>query len=293
MNAVRQRRVRLEFPADYVNHRYNRIHFSFFLQMARMAGVRVYLIQPNDQVYAPTDRLIWSCRIDGQQAVFDYSDHYYRDWLLDFPGMPYFKFQRTASSAPGAISLGPPMVGGKRRGVRIADLESYYAARRSWQYQPTGLITCKQLPNGAAVDRRNMVQATLRENFADIDINSDTDQLEFWNLHQRCSVSVCVPGANNNMIDRGHMELLGLGVCTIAPAMHTLLPWDRLLQPDQHYIQCRDDYSDLCDKINLVLQQPDIGIKIAGTAREFFETTYTPAAYWQWILENLRRHYGS
>lgn len=289
MSTQRRRpRMTMDFPSSYATHRYNRIHFSFFLQMAHMAGVSVSMVPDDAECFVPTEQLIWSCRVNGQQVIFDYSDHYYRDWKSEFGDVPYFKFQATQHSNPGVIPLGPPMVGGKRRGVRIADLESYYTLRRQWQYIPQGLVTCKQLPNGAAVERRNLVQGMLRENFTDVDVSSDTDQLEFWQLHQKCSVSVCVPGANNNMIDRGHMELLGLGVCTVSPAMHTRLCQDRLLVPGQHYIQCRDDYSDLVDIIRDILTDAAKSYRIGVQARKFFDKVYTPRAYWQWILANIR-----
>lgn len=282
-----QQKITLEFCQDYIRHKYNRIHFSFFLQMANMAGVEVQLVPDDDGVFVPDDALCWSCRINGQQVIFDYSDHYYRDWCSRWPDVPYFKFQKTHRSHESARALGPPMVGGKRRGVEISTLQSYHHIRQTFSYQPGTLITCKQLPNGAAVERRRLVHDLLSQRFSDIDIEADSDQESFWIIHEKCRVAVCVPGANNNMVDRGHMELLGLGVCTVSPRLDTLFPGESQLVPDSHYVRCSDDYSDLSEILDSLLQDSERCLRIARNARYFFDMTYVPQKYWAWIMYNL------
>ena len=282
-----------EFCQDYVNHKYNRIHFSFFLQTARMAKISLNMVPADATVFVPDDALIWSCRIDGQQVIFDYSDHYYRDWRSRWPDLPYFKFQKTSGSAQDVWPLGPPMVGGKRRGVEISTLQRYYTIRRQFRFDPKDLITCKQQPNGAATERRNQVHSMLRKEFQNIDVNSNSHQETFWRVHESCLASVCVPGANNNMVDRGHMELLGLGVCTVSPRLDTLFPGHRVLEPGVHYLQCADDYSDLCSILRDLTANPQQAKQVGLNARKFFDKTYIPVHYWAWIMSQLERYHAT
>jgi hypothetical protein len=287
---AKSRRPVMLFPESYSTHRYNRIHFSFFLQMATVAGVDVRLVPDDDSVFVSDDALVWGCRINDREVIVDYSDHDYRDWAERWPDRPYFKFQRTSNTQAQAIPLGPPMIGGKRRGVQITDLRTYLNIRRHWQFRPGTLIACKQLPNGAAVERRNLVQALLSQNFADVDISANDDQVDFWRRHEHCLAAVCVPGACNNMIDRGHMELLGLGVCTVSPELRTQLPFQRILEPNVHYLQCRDDYSDLVDIVRDLESNPRRAEMVAREARAFWDQTYTPRIYWKWILQSLETY---
>lgn len=285
-----RRHTVMDFPASYSTHRYNRIHFSFFLQMATVAGVRIRMIADDDSVFVSDDALVWGCRINDRPVIVDYSDHDYRDWVDRWPDRPYFKFQRSVNSTPASIPLGPPMIGGKRRGVRITDLRTYLDLRRHWQYRPGTLVANKQLPNGAAVARRQLVQALLQTNFPDVDVAADDDQVDFWRRHEHCLAAICVPGATNNMIDRGHMELLGLGVCTISPELRTQLPFGRVLEPNRHYLQCRDDYTDLVDIVRDLQKNTRRAEVVASAARSFWDQTYTPRVYWKWILQSLETH---
>ncbi len=186
-----------------------------------------------------------------------------------------------------AIPLGPPIVGLKNVDIQGATMREYQHIRNNFNYVPGDAILNKQFPNGAAVDRRNNVHALLLNNFDNIDIDAKTDQSDFWRQHENCLVSVCVPGATNNMVDRGQMELMGLGVCTISPRLDTIFTYNKLLEPDIDYIQCKDDYSDLVEKIEYLQVNKDVCKKIGDNAQLFFNNHYAPENYWQWILENI------
>lgn len=253
-----------------------------------MAPVDVELVETSDQVFIPENHLVFSCVVDGQQIIVDYADHSTRDWKRKYPNLPYFKFQTTSSNSRDLIPLGPPMVGVKKAGTKGATLREYNNTRYHYRYSPGHKILCKQLPNGAAVERRNTVHKMLLENFPDTDIDANCDQLDFWKAHEDCLAAVCVPGATNNMVDRGHMEMIGLGVCTISPNLYTLFPGYKTLIANKHYIQCRDDYSDLIDIINDLKSDPQRCSEVGANARQFYEEVYSPEKYWEWILENIR-----
>ena len=280
--------INLKFPKNYLNHRYGLIHFNFFVQYVRINGINVELVESNDRVFISEDHLVFSCTINDQQIIIDYADHSTRNWQHLYPGIPYFKFQTTEDNNRSMIPLGPPMVGVKRTGSKGATLREYNHIRYHYSYEPGINILCKQLPNGAAVDRRNLVHRLLTENFSGIDISADNNQIDFWKAHENCLTAVCVPGATNNMVDRGHMELIGLGVCTVSPELKTLFPGYQTLTPGQHYIRCADDYSDLVSILQHLQNNPGICRRTGANARKFYEKHYAPERYWRWILENLQ-----
>jgi hypothetical protein len=277
----------LKFPEESQSHRYNLIHFKFFLQYAKIAGLDVQMVQSNDRVFVGNDQLTFSCLINDQQIIVDYADHSTKNWKHLYPEIPYFKFQTTEKNPKNLLPLGPPMVGIKRNGNKGATMREYNHLRHHYAYQPQNKILCKQLPNGAATERRNQVQKLLLDNFADVDIDANVNQIDFWKMHETCLAAVCVPGATNNMVDRGHMELIGLGVCTISPDLYTVFPNNQVLQPGVHYIKCQDDYSDLVKIISSLEKNPSFAKTIGDNARAFYEKYYTPKAYWDWIMENL------
>jgi hypothetical protein len=280
--------AKLKFPTESVRHKYNLIHFRFFTQYAKIAGVEIELVPSDDRVFIPDDQLIFSCMINDQQVIVDYADHSTRNWRHLYPSVPYFKFQTTKINPRDIIPLGPPMVGVKRIGTRGATMREYNHVRYHYKCTPGKTILCKQLPNGAAIERRNLVHQLLVKNFESVDISADSDQIDFWRAHERCLAAVCVPGATNNMVDRGHIELMGLGVCTVSPKLVTLFPQYQELVPNYHYIQCADDYSDLVDKLRHIEANLDLCRSVGKNARRFYEEYYTPECYWQWILGNLQ-----
>ena len=274
------------FPAEYESHKYSLIHFKFFLQYAMLAKIDIKYARSNEQVFiADGDNLYFGCVIDNTPCIFDYSDHAHKNWLGDHPG-PYFKFQSNPDADSRIIPIGPPIVGVKNKLTKGQTMREYMTLRETFKYDAGKRVLCKQLPNGAATERRRRVHTMLSSNFKHHDINADADQYDFWKAHQH-SIAVCVPGATNNMIDRGQMELFGLGVCTISPVLNTVLPYNQLATPGVHYIKCADDYSDLIDIINQLYNNLNFANQIGHNARELFESYFSPVSYWKWILSNL------
>ena len=276
----------LLFPNTYRNHKYSLIHFNFFIQYAIVAGIHVECVDPTDQIFISNDHLVFSCVLNGRQIIFDYADHWSRNWVEYYPGLKYFKFQTTTESHPSAIPLGPPMVGVKKFGTKGSTLREYLDLRWTFNYQPGSAILCKQSPNGAATERRNIVHNLLVKSFNEVDVDANCNQLDFWKSHENCLVSVCVPGATNNMVDRGQIELFGLGVCTISPELKTRFPGDCTPVPGRDYIKCADDYGDLVNIIRDLTNSSDTCKQIGEQARSFYDAVFTPKSYWNWILSN-------
>jgi hypothetical protein len=250
-----------------------------------LAGVKITLVNSDDTVNTPGHASAWfSCRINSQQVVVDFSDFW--NWEVHQPGIPYLKFQSTKDTNISCIPLGPPIVG-LRELTRGSSMQDYFDTRKHFQYKPGNSILSQQIPGGNAKERRIRVQSMLKNNFVNVDVQGKRKQIEFWKAHENCLVAVCVPGATENMVDRGQLELMGLGVPTISPRLTTRFVHDCLLEPDIHYIQCKDDYSDLTDIISGLLNNPNYLKFVGNNANEFFNQHYTPEKYWQWILEKI------
>lgn len=285
------KKVTLRFPKTYVNHRYSLIHFSFFIQYAKISGIRVELVEPSDTVFLGEDELLFSCEVDGKQIIVDYADHHYRDWKQLYKDIPYFKFQTTDDKTKDVISLGPPIVGSKIKGSKGATMREYMRAKAAFEYSPGSMVLSKQIPNGAATKRRKRVHSMLEEAFGEnVDIKVNCDQIDFWKMHETAIASVCVPGATNNMADRGQTELLGMGVCTISPEIKTIFPYNKKIRDNYHYIQCNDDYSDLVEIVQTLYDNPKRSIRIGKNAKRFYEKYYSPEVYWKWIVKSVMNH---
>lgn len=269
--------------------KYYRAHYYFFIEYALMAGVKITYAPESSVIYAGNpansiDAPFFSCLINDRQVIIDFSD--FSTWDFSRPGARYLKFQTAAPLREHVIPLGPPIVGNVFR-IR-ADMKDYMDLRNSFRYSPIKTITNKQAPYGNAVNRRLLVKQLLQENFQNIDISNGKGwQIDFWKAHEDALLAVCVPGATNNMIDRGQMELIGLGVCTVSPRLETVLPWYQTLQPGMHYLMCNDDYSDLVEVITWAEKNPVACQVIGDNAKRFFDQYYTPKKYWEWILENV------
>ena len=280
--------IKMTFPHEYMSHRYSLIHFNFFMQYARVAPVEVIFSSNDERVWLSNEELTFSILVDDRQIIVDYADHWDRNWKRNYPNLPYFKFQRTDASHPDTIPLGPPMVGVKKKGTKGATLREYNDLKWHYDYQPGDAILCKQLPNGAATERRNQVHEMLQSAFDDVDIDANVNQINFWRMHENCLAAVCVPGATNHMVDRGQIELIGLGVCTVSPRLDTIFPFNQKLVPNEHYVECAGDYSDLVDILRELKQNPERCKKIGTNARKFYDEFYTPKKYWQWIYQNVK-----
>ena len=275
----------IEIDSNYVNSYYLDLHYYFFLGYAKLAGIEIKLVNNDEYIKTPEYATAWfPCRINGKLVIIDFSDFW--NWSIPQLNAKYLKFQSTDKTEIPCVPLGPPIVG-QKGDKNKASLEEYFELKQKFQYTPGEVILSQQIPGGNAKERRILVQTLLKNNFSKVETFGKMNQLDFWNAHENCLVAVCVPGATENMVDRGQLELIGLGVPTVSPTLTTRFVDDCLLQPDIHYIKCRDDYSDLVDIISSVMNDPDYLITIGNNAKEFFNQHYTPEKYWKWILKNI------
>ena len=130
-------------------------------------------------------------------------------------------------------------------------------------------------------------QNLLKGNLKNVKTKCLPNQIDYWMDINKCLVSVCVPGATNNMLDRGQWQYMAFGCCTISPILPELLPFDKKLIPDVHYIRCKDDYSDLLEKIEWCKQNREKCIEIGRNAKKLFLETSTPEKIVEWVTLKL------
>ena len=149
------------------------------------------------------------------------------------------------------------------------------------------LILNNQRPYRNATERRKDVQSLLKKEYrnnVDITIHS---QEKFYSLVNSCLTYVHVPGYTNNMIDRAHVQMFALGCCMITTHIPTLFPNDLRPISGTHYVQCADDYSDLCEKIEWIRNNKEEAIQIGRNAKELFNNSLTPDAFSKHLITCL------
>ena len=287
--------MKLVFPKHYVQSPNDFVgRAAFVAHYASLAGIDVHMVENKENVWmqrkvrgkgwVPSKGNHLSCMYKGKRLIFECSDFPHLGKLEEYEGIPCFKFhysQKLHDDMKHVFPVGPSML----LPAGLPGFRSYYAMRETYEYTcANDVISNKQEPRRLALERRTRVQKMLRKRYGkDLDCNWRGTQGAFWRNNQHCLASVCVPGACNNMLDRGHYELIGLGVCTISPFIPTILPWNRILVPDQHYIVCKDDYSDLIEKIEWCRDNRQRCVEIGNNAKDLFTRYCTPDKYWEWI----------
>ena len=175
--------------------------------------------------------------------------------------------------------------------VSFYDWDWYERIGKFLKYKAEGFISSRQRAYAGAKERRDYVQRLLANYCGPLDyipLFHMVDQKRYFNEVEDILVAVCVPGANNNMLDRGQLQYMGLGACTISPLLPEILPFNKQLIPMEHYICCQDDYADLEDWINYCKDHQSECIEIGMNAKKLFQETCTPNAVEKWVKECLQ-----
>lgn len=223
--------------------------------------------------------------VNGDKVAIDYSDHpIIENSLLNCKG--YFKFhcKKKHTKIKNIFPFAP---------VSFYDWKRYNELKKEIKYTCNNDVVLNvQRPYGNAKERRRHVRGLLYIRYrasGKLIYSPYYHQEDYWKLINNCLVHVFVPGCYNNMLDRGHIQYLAFGCCTIAPRILDLLPWDKELIPGTHYIECKTDYSDVIEKVEWSKKHRDVCIEIGRNAQKLFEDSCTPEKLWQWILHNISK----
>ncbi len=131
--------------------------------------------------------------------------------------------------------------------------------------------------------RRTYVRQLLEEAFGKRLIGQIPDRAEYFRAMASAAGIVHLGGAFNGSQDRTTVEVMLLGRCLIQPEIQSLIG-DERPRPGVHYLACWDDYSDLVERCQELLDCPHKAIEIGRNAREFILKSMAPEAFWHRIL---------
>ena len=140
-------------------HRYYNIHYKYILGILGDAKCAVKMVQQTD--FKNYTRTAFELIIDGKLVAIDFSDFEKlsipRDLIPKYKAI--FKFHYDAGQHGHYKNIYPFSP------VSFQNWDIYKDVINKIQYKAKGLITCKQKPGGAAVERRNNVQALLEKKY--------------------------------------------------------------------------------------------------------------------------------
>jgi len=264
-------------------HRYYGVHIQYMLNILLKGGADVEMVPATD--FGICAGLTFDCKINGHLCKFDYNDHEKYDWENASKYKAYFKFHYNdeAIDWPNIFSFSP---------VNFHDWDLYERLQPNINYVAKGKVLNNQAPAGNAVERRNHVREMLRKAYGDLLDAERYGKEEFYKLINNASAIVCVPGARNNMLDRGQGQQMFFGACTISPKLVTRLSYNKKLIPGTHYVECKPDYSDLLEQVEWVRTHRDKAVIIGKAARQLFLETSTPEKQIEWINQCVNKEFS-
>jgi hypothetical protein len=134
--------------------------------------------------------------------------------------------------------------------------------------------------------RRFMVRGMLHHDFGDRVDFAWTRPDEFYAKAEKALCYVQVPGSWENILDRGQLQMMGLGIPTISPVLIDQC-CDGLLQPNVHYLMCRQDYLDVPDLVRWCQKNREEAAAIGHNAWMFFQEFCTPLAVWSYVKDRI------
>jgi hypothetical protein len=271
--------TKILFPTYSKNIRYYDIHYRYLLNIFQVLNWDIEFIWTPDLKENSFEIII-----DDLPILIDFNDHLeVSKWIKRYPiCFKYHYSKEHHSQYKNMYPIGP---------VSFYDWQAYSMLREKFRYKCSNdMILNNQRPYADATKRRRKVRKMLKGAYGDkVDTRFYQDKNHFWNLVGECMVSVCVPGARNDILDRGQFQSMALGCCTISPKLNTVLSNNRCLQGGIHYMVCKSDYSNLLEVIECCRGNRQICSKIGSDAAKLFEETSTPEKIGGWIQQNLER----
>jgi hypothetical protein len=256
---------------------YEKTHILYFINLLKAGGCEIEMCFSRVDVGGVAFVIV----IDNKSILIDFSDFPEENKSVDNFDL-CFKYHKSSliSYNPKVYSFSP---------ISFYDWPQYYTLSSQINYSCNNKrILCNQRPYAGAKERRNLVQSMLREKYKEnVDVVL-TDQISYWRKINNCLTHVFVPGARNDMIDRGHLQFLAFGCCTISPSITDCLPFVNV-QKDIHYIPCADDYSNLEEKIEWIRENREKAIEIGQNAKQLFRNTSIPVMLVTWIKSVIEK----
>lgn len=269
--------MKIKFPKNIGQH-YYRYHYTFLLNVFKEAGIDIELC-PSTEL----DTTRYTINIDGKDVLIDISD--FPELYKYHPTYRYcFKYHYTEGEHEDYNFVYP------LGSMSFYNWEEYFKLEKEIEYKcNNNIILNNQRPYAGALERRKKVQKLLKDRYRNKVDFTLTDQKTYWKKINNCLVSVHVPGARNDMLDRGQFQMMAFGACTISPYLRTILPYGQKLIPGTDYIECKPDYSDLIEKIEWCKANREECRQIGFNAKLLFQEYCTPKKIIEWIDQCLKQ----
>lgn len=272
----------LRVPAQLIHRAKITYHAAYFEGMVRDVMDRFGMQVVEDDGLGFPSMLSFEIGLGPLLCAIDYND---------LPQLPprageydfWFKFHSTSAHVPfGNVRAFPPCSFQNWHQYRELERDVRYSASGDsiLNVQRTKITLRAQQWAEDLTRRRSMVREQLRGRYGDeVDVDY-TDQVTYWRKASNCLVSVHVSGMWGNMLDRAQLQMMGFGVCTLSPVLYTRLSESGPPVPGVHYVACRDDYSDLIERIEWCRENRDACCEIGAAAKRLFQQTCLPEAVW-------------
>ena len=212
--------------------------------------------------------------INGKKCLFDYSDYFdiagYNPKQFDF----VFKFHLHAGVTYSENVLPFPP-------ISFYDWDAYLNSNLSYQLNKNG-VSMRQRSYGGATARRDKVRNQLVKTFGKDAKTRKLDQDLYFLDVEDISLAVFVPGAQENMLDRGQFQYMALGVPTISPIIPELLTQGKF-EAGVDYLACNNDYEDLIEIILDAQEHPEFLFSLGHSAMLKFLDSSSPKAIYFWF----------
>jgi len=258
---------KIVFPINS-GQRYYPIHYKYLLSIFTYLNCDITFRENLD-----IDSTSFFVIINNEKFIIDFADS--SEYRKLGNGEPIFKFHTKKEDLDKVIPFPP---------VSFYNWEEFYKLEKEIKYNPENMIVSnRQRAYAGALERRTKVQTSLKALLVPAFLRTDIiTQEDFWKEVNEIGLSICIPGQNNNMVDRGQIQLMSFGCCTVSPYLPEQLPFG--LSFDDCYWKMKDDYSDL---IPLIQEYPknssSVYKKIGDNAKELFMKTCTPESIGDWV----------
>lgn len=255
--------------------RYYDPHFTFFRNLFEAAGVEVKTEKIRREGRG------FEVQAAGKKILIDYGDHFTSAPDLDsFDACFRYHFSKEAHGNQKRTYPFTP--------ISFHDWHAYKRHRATTRWRPgSRYVTSRQTPGAAALQRRRMVQHRMREHFGASFDSQVIKQDKFWGAVSETLISICVPGARNDILDRGQLQYWALGCPTISPQLTAMLPyWEEPL-PGKHYLRCADNYLGLDALVDIFMGNVELLRKISVESILLFEKCCTPKPVVAWFEQVL------
>lgn len=255
------------------------MHYDFVLNLFLQQGLEIEYYDPAES--AIRHQRHFEIGFFGKKVLMDISDfEEVHASHAEFDAV--FKFHYNAARHRSLANIYPFSP------VSFTRWDLYNTLKAKLRYRGHGLIRNNQSEVPWAQERRRFVRRLIERNFrgeADTRFygGSPEGQLKYFEGIPHTLVSVHVPGSRTAMLDRGQAQMMGFGVCTVSPTLPEMLPWNKKPLPGEHYLACREDYSDLIEILEWCQGHPEELVRIGRSSQTLFQESMTPERLVSWM----------